>query len=98
MKIESNFMSIPTTKINLFKTRSINTKISTRTTSIGFPKINRNYERNNQSPGQLSPGLSPLLSKRQSSCFGSPEKANSSTLDFKKIIYVNEEDKDAIPF
>lgn len=91
-------MSIPTTKINLFRSRNLNTKISTRTTSIGFPKISRNYERNNVSPGQLSPGLSPLLSKRQSSCFGSPEKFNNSTLDFKKIIYVTEDEKQSIPF
>lgn len=78
---------MPTTKINLFssgnsvnsnnyKTRNFGiTKISTRTTSVGlgFPKISRNYDRDrNMSPGQLSPGLSPLLSKRQSSCFGSP--------------------------
>lgn len=73
-------------------------KISTRTTSIGFPKITRAYDRNT-SPHQLSPLLSPLT-KRQSSCFSniSPEKTNISTIDYKKIIYVTEHEKEAIPF
>lgn len=45
-----------------------------------------------------SPTISPL-SKRKSSCFSSsPERVNSSVIDFKKIIYVTEEEKDFIPY
>lgn len=42
---------------------------------------------------------SPISAKRQSSCFtnNSPDK-NNTIIDYKKIIYVTEEDKDIIPF
>lgn len=38
----SNFQSVQTTKINLFKSRNLVSKISTKTSTNGFPKLRRN--------------------------------------------------------
>jgi len=80
--------NIPTIKISLFKVKKTLTKISTRTTSIGFPKINK-YRERNPDPRNYSPMSSPISAKRQSSCFtnNSPDK-NNTIIDYKKIIYV----------
>lgn len=100
MKIEENYSTVNSNKISLFKNRNINTKFSNRTTSYGFPKINvKNLSRGvSPVPSCNSPTIS-NMSKRQSSCFSSsPERLGSSIIDFKKIIYITEEEKDFIPY
>ena len=73
------------------KNQSINSPATTAT------KIKRKNS-GATSPFSRSGSPSPMA-KRQNSCFSSsPDKVNTSILDFKKIIYVTEEDKDFIPY
>lgn len=86
------YQSVPNNnnRLNLFRSKNL-TKISTRTSGNGFPKLNKNSSKD---PSPRSKGSPSPLSKRQYSCFSSSpnDKISNTTavLDFKKIIYVTE--------
>ena len=89
----TNYQSVPNNRLNLFRSKNL-TKISTKTSGNGFPKLGKNGSRD---PSPMSKGSPSPLSKRQYSCFSSSpnDRVHNTTgvLDYKKIIYVTNQDK-----